>query len=81
MTEVIANEILIWKHADAKSLGMIEPWRVQYYEYNSQMEIVKTIVLYTCRTQQQSLKNVKKFKNMFPTFKRFPIKVRIQRGN
>jgi len=81
MTEVIANEILIWKHADSKSLGMIEPWRVQYYEYNSQMEIVKTILLYTCRTQQQSLKNVKKFKNMFPAFKRFPIKVRIQKGN
>ena len=48
---------------------------------NAQMEIVKTIVLYTCRTQQQSLKNVKKFKNMFPAFKRFPIKVRIQKGN
>jgi hypothetical protein len=81
MTEVIANEILIWKHADAKSLGIVKPWRVQYYEYNIIGVEVKSYVLAECKTQKESIKEVKRFKNKFPTFKRFPIKIRIQRGN
>ena len=78
---VIANEILIWKHADAKSLGIINPWRVTYYEYNANGKEIKCMPLSECKTQKESLKAVKRFKNLFPTFKRFPIKVRIQRGN
>lgn len=81
LNTVITNEILIWKHADAKSLGMTMPWRVTYYEYNAIGEEIKSLPLSHCRTQKECIISVKKFKNMFPTFKKFPINIRIQRGN